>query len=372
MGAGALDDISILDFSRVLAGPLASMVLADLGAAVTKVERPPTGDETRSWSPPVDPSGESTYFQAVNRNKTSVMLDLSDPRDRRRASQLVDSADVIVENFRPGVMESFGLGWHEVHARHPRLVYCSITGFGAGAGATLPGYDLLVQAVGGLMSITGPLDGEPYKVGVAVGDVIAGLFAAVGVLAALHHRNATGEGQRVEIDLLSSLLAGLANQSSAYTAGGVVARRLGNAHPSIAPYELFKTRTDPVAIAVGNDRQFHSLCEVIGERSLARDRRFRTNSDRVSHRDELRTALEARLIARSADDWIAALRRARVPAGPVNDIDGAFRFATELGLAPVISIDRADGTTVRLPRNPITLSATPPSYRLAPPRFPQS
>ncbi|CAA9553670.1 MAG: CAIB/BAIF family protein, partial [uncultured Thermoleophilia bacterium] len=223
--AAALGDLRILDFSRVLAGPFATMLLADLGATVTKVERPGTGDDTRAWGPPFDDAGQATYFDAVNRNKASLVLDLADPHDLAEARRLALESDVLVENFRPGVMDGLGLGYEELRVGNARLVFCSVTGFGRGPGAGLPGYDLLVQAVGGLMSITGPPDGEPQKVGVALVDVLAGLFATVGILAALRHRDATGEGQRVEVDLLSSLLAGLVNQASAFTAGGVTPAR---------------------------------------------------------------------------------------------------------------------------------------------------
>src|SRR5271165_5424558 len=236
--AQALEDLQIVDFSRVLAGPLATMVLADLGASVTKIERPGSGDDTRAWGPPRDADGMATYFQAVNRNKQSVVLDLRDAADVARAQGLVAEADVLVENFRPGLMDDIGLGYADLRDRHPALVYCSITGFGSAtaSAAALPGYDLLVQALGGLMSITGTPDGEPQKVGVALVDVICGLFASIGILAALRHRERTGEGQRVEVDLLSCLLAALVNQGSAYTLAGEVARRMGNAHPSVAPY----------------------------------------------------------------------------------------------------------------------------------------
>jgi crotonobetainyl-CoA:carnitine CoA-transferase CaiB-like acyl-CoA transferase len=239
------------------------MVLADLGAEVVKVERPGVGDDTRAWGPPHADDGTATYFLSVNRNKDSVALDLHDPADAERARRLIATADVVVENFRPGVMDRLGLGWNDLHAAHPRLVYCSITGFGAGAGAALPGYDLLIQALGGLMSVTGPPAGEPQKAGVALVDVITGLFASTGILAALRHRDATGEGQRVELDLLSSLLAALVNQASAYTAAGVVGERMGNAHPSISPYELYGTREGELVLAVGTDRQFAALCDTL-------------------------------------------------------------------------------------------------------------
>jgi crotonobetainyl-CoA:carnitine CoA-transferase CaiB-like acyl-CoA transferase len=372
----ALSDLRILDFSRVLAGPLATMVLADLGAEVLKVERGgrgPIGDDTRAWGPPYDATGQATYFQALNRNKDSVVLDLGDPAGVARALELAASADVIVENFRPGVMDGLGLGYEALAARRPGLVYCSITGFGAEAGATMPGYDLLVQALGGLMSITGAPDGEPQKVGVALVDVIAGLFSAVGILAALRHRDATGEGQRVEVDLLSALLGALVNQASAYTAGGVVAGRMGNQHPSIAPYELLRAADGELVVAVGNDRQFAALCEVLGVAELAGDERFATNPARVAHRAQLGAALEAALAARPVAEWVAALTAARVPAGQVNDIGQAFALAQRLGLEPIVEIPRDGGQPpVRLPRNPIRLSRTPATYRLPPPVLPDS
>ena len=366
----ALRNIRILDFSRVLAGPFATMLLADLGADVIKVERAGTGDDTRAWGPPYDDTGRATYFESVNRNKSSVVLDLADPEDLARARALAREADVVVENFRPGVMQRLGLGDDDLRADNPGLVYCSITGFGFGGGAALPGYDLLIQALGGLMSVTGPADGEPQKVGVALVDVLAGLFASVGILAALRHRDATGEGQRVEVDLLSSLLAALVNQGSAYTAAGVVPHRMGNAHPSIAPYELLATGEGDLVLAVGNDRQFAALCEVLDDGDLAADPRFATNAQRVAHRDELRATLERRLAARPAAEWATALTAARVPAGEVNDIAGAFALAARLGLEPIVEIPRDDGTVARLTRNPIGLSATPPAYRTAPPPLP--
>ena len=363
----SLEGVRVVDFSRVLAGPLATMVLADLGADVTKIERPGGGDETRAWGPPHDAEGVATYFQSVNRGKRSVALDLRDGVARERALELIEDADVVIENFRPGVMDKLGLGCEKLAARNPGLVYCSITGFGSGAGAELPGYDLLIQALGGLMSITGEPDGEPQKVGVALVDVVAGLFATVGILAALRHRDRTGTGQRVDVDLLSSLLAGLVNQASAFTVAGVVAGRMGNAHPSIAPYELFATADREIVLAVGNDRQFRSLAEVVGAPALADDSRFATNEARVVHRAELREALEQRLTTRPRAEWVAALGEASVPAGEVNDIAAAFALAERLGLEPIVEVPRGDGGGVRLPRNPIRLSETPVRYKSAPP-----
>jgi crotonobetainyl-CoA:carnitine CoA-transferase CaiB-like acyl-CoA transferase len=368
----SLDNLTILDFSRVLAGPFATMLLADLGAEVIKVERPGTGDDTRAWGPPYDEEGEATYFLSVNRNKSSVVLDLRNDLDLARARALAAQADVLVENFRPGLLDGFGLGYEDLREDNPPIIYCSITGFGRGAGADLPGYDLLVQALGGLMSITGPRGGEPQKVGVALVDVLAGLFATVGILAAVRHRDRTGQGQRVEVNLLSSLLAALVNQGSGYTVADVVPERMGNAHPSIAPYELFDTAEGALVLAVGNDRQFASLCEVLGTPALATDPRYATNAERVSHRGVLRAELERHLARRPAVDWATQLTAARVPAGVVNDLAGAFTLAAGLGLEPIVEVPRENGGTVKLTRNPIFLSGTPPTYRTAPPRLPTS
>jgi crotonobetainyl-CoA:carnitine CoA-transferase CaiB-like acyl-CoA transferase len=371
MPDSALGRLRILDFSRILAGPLATMTLADLGAEVTKVERPGSGDDTRSWGPPHDAEGEATYFQAVNRNKRSVVLDLGDAGDLAEARRLALAADVVVENFRPGLMAKLGLDYESLAAENPGLVFCSITGFGgSGPGAELPGYDLLVQALGGLMSITGEPEGEPLKVGVALVDVIAGLYAAIGILAALEHRRESGEGQLVEVDLLSALLAGLVNQSSAYTVAGVVPERMGNRHPSIAPYELLRCGAGELVLAVGNDRQFAALCEELGEPDLADDARFATNPARVENRAELQLLLGRALAARPAAEWVELLRARRVPAGVVNDVGAAFQFAERIGLDPIVEVPRKDGPPVHLPRNPIRLSKTPPSYRSAPPRLP--
>jgi crotonobetainyl-CoA:carnitine CoA-transferase CaiB-like acyl-CoA transferase len=366
----ALDNLKILDFSRVLAGPFATMMLADLGATVTKVERPGSGDDTRAWGPPHDADGIATYFDALNRNKSSIALDLGDPADLARARALAAEADVVVENFRPGVMERLGLGDAQLRAEHPGLIYCSISGFGPGAGAAMPGYDLLIQALGGLMSVTGAADGEPQKVGVALVDVLAGLFSSVGILAALHHRERTGEGQLVEVDLLSSLLAALVNQGSAFIAGGVVPQRMGNAHPSVAPYELLATAEGELVLAVGNDRQFAALCTVLGAPGMASEPRFATNADRVAARVVLRAELEVLLAARPAVEWVAELTAARVPAGMVNDVGAAFALAGSLGLDPIVELQREGGSPVAVTRNPIGLSATPVTYRTAPPRLP--
>ncbi|HKZ14237.1 MAG TPA: CoA transferase [Solirubrobacterales bacterium] len=364
--------MKILDFSRVLAGPFATMMLADFGAEVTKVERPGVGDETRSWGPPYDERGEATYFQSVNRNKDSVAIDLGSDEGLAELRRRAGDADVLVENFRPGLMASKGLDYATLRAENPRLVYCSITGFGgSGPGAELPGYDLLVQGLAGLMSITGDPDGEPMKVGVALVDVLSGLFATVGILTALRHRDQTGEGQLVEVDLFSALLAAMVNQGSAYTIAGVVPKRLGNQHPSISPYEVYATGDGELVLAVGNDRQFAALCEVIGAADLPADPRFATNSARVENRKPLGAELERHLAARPAAEWSTELLARRVPAGQVNDLGAAFEFAAGIGLAPTVEIPREDGSTVSLTRNPIRLSASPATYRTAPPLLPE-
>ncbi len=356
----ALDRVLVADFSRVLAGPYATMLLADLGATVVKVERPGAGDDTRAWGPPFAPDGQSTYFHSVNRNKKSIALDLSDAADLQIAQQIAARCDVLVQNYKPGGLTRFGLDYTSVAAVNPDVVYCSISGFGSDEGRDLPGYDLLVQAMGGLMSITG--DQEPTKAGVAVVDVLTGLHATVGILAALRHRDLTGAGQHLEVSLLTALLSSLVNQSSAFVGAGVVPQRMGNAHPSIAPYDLFATADRPMIIAVGNDGQFRRLAEVLGHPDLADDPAFSTNPDRVAHRDALKAALEQVLRTRGADEWQQALTAAGVPCGPINTIEQAFELASRLGLEAVAT---AQGMPVVA--NPVEYTLTPATYRTAPP-----
>ncbi|MEV4835221.1 CoA transferase [Nonomuraea sp. NPDC049486] len=362
----ALDGLLVADFSRVLAGPYATMLLADLGAEVVKVERPGAGDDTRHWGPPYAPGGEATYYLAVNRNKRSIALDLRDEADLEVARALAARADVVVDNFKPGTMERLGLGHETLRALNPGLVSCSVTGFGSGEGAALPGYDLIAQAVGGLMSVTGEPGGEGTKAGVAVVDVITGLHAALGILAALRHRDRTGEGQHVEVSLLSSVLSALANHSSAYAAAGVVPRAMGNRHPSVVPYEVFQAADRPIVIAAGNDRQFVALCEVLERPDLAGDAGYATNAGRVAARDRLVDELNKALAARTADEWFELLTAAGVPCGPINDLAAAFALAGELGLEPKVEIDGVGQVA-----NPIRLGATPPAYRLPPPALGQ-
>ncbi|GAB3468600.1 CaiB/BaiF CoA transferase family protein [Actinophytocola sediminis] len=354
----ALSGVVIADFSRVLAAPYATMMLADLGADVIKVEHPVTGDETRAWGPPF--AGEqATYFLSVNRNKRSFAADLRRDTDRVRA--LVGRADVLVENFRPGTMAGFGLSYADLKEINPRLVYCSISGFGAGPGAALPGYDLLVQAVGGLMSVTGPEPGRPVKTGVALVDVVTGLHAAVGILAALRERETSGEGQLVEVNLLTCLLSSMVNQSAGYTMADVVPGILGDRHPSIAPYEVFATADRPIVVAVGNDRQFARLWAAL---DLAADPRFATNTDRVAHVAELAAVLAERLARRTAGEWFDLLTPLGVPCGPVNDLAAAFDLAEDLELRPRVPLGEVDVVA-----SPIGLSRTPPTYRRPPPRL---
>jgi crotonobetainyl-CoA:carnitine CoA-transferase CaiB-like acyl-CoA transferase len=364
---GPLGGLLVADFSRVLAGPYATMLLGDLGADVVKVEGP-AGDDTRAWMPPLR-GDTSTYYLAINRNKRSVALDFRVPDELAAARALASRADVLVENFRPGGLDRFGLDYRSVRATNPAVVYASITGFGTGAGAALPGYDLVIQAMSGLMSLTGDPAGPPSRAGVALFDVMAGLHTAVGILAALHHRAASGDGQHVEVNLLSSALSGLVNQASAYVAGGVVPHRMGNSHPSLFPYEPLPTADGDLVVIAGNDGQFRKLCEVLGVPALADDPRFTRNRDRTANRDLLRPLLVARLRERSREHWFGVLTAAGVPAGPINTIAEGVAYAASLGLDPVVVPDSDSGTEAGVPsiRNPIGLSATPPSYRLPPP-----
>jgi crotonobetainyl-CoA:carnitine CoA-transferase CaiB-like acyl-CoA transferase len=357
---GPLSGLLVADFSRILAGPYATMLLADLGAQVIKVESP-GGDDTRSWMPPVR-DGVSTYYLGINRNKRSIALDLKNPDDLDVAQRLARRADVLIENFRPGGLKRFGLDYDTVSAANDQIVYASISGFGTGAGAGYPGYDLMVQAISGLMSLTGDPDGPPFRAGISVFDVMAGLHANIGILAALHHRDATGVGQHVEVNLLSSALSGLVNHSSGYVAGGTVPFRMGNAHPSLFPYEPLPTADGELVVIAGNDGQFRKLCQVLDLPELPDDPRFGRNQDRTANRAELRPLLVERLTRRTNDEWFRDLLAAGVPCAPINTIDGGVALADELGLDPVVTVGGVPGV-----RNPITFSSTPASYQLPPP-----
>ncbi|MER5916026.1 CaiB/BaiF CoA-transferase family protein [Streptomyces sp. NPDC001982] len=363
---GPLSGVLVADFSRILAGPYATMLLADMGADVIKVEGP-RGDDTRTWMPPVR-DGVSTYYLGINRGKRSIALDLRDPDDAAAARELAHRADVLIENFKPGGLTPYGLDFEAVKADNPGIVYASISGFGTGAGKHVPGYDLMVQAISGLMSLTGDPDGPPYRAGISVFDVMAGNHAVIGILAALRHRDAIGTGQHIEVNLLSSALTGLVNHSSAYAAGGVVPYRMGNAHLSVFPYEPLPTADNDLIVTAANDGQFHKLCEVLGIPEIADDPRFARNADRTERREELRPILVEQLVKRGAVEWFDLLVEAGVPCGPINTIDGGFAMAERFGLEPIVEVgegDRAVPTT----RHPIRFSETPADYRLPPPEL---
>jgi crotonobetainyl-CoA:carnitine CoA-transferase CaiB-like acyl-CoA transferase len=375
-GTGPLEGILVADLSRVVAGPYATMLLGDLGADVIKVERPDSGDDTRGFGPPfVD--GDSSYYLAINRNKRGVAWDLGSEEGRRKARRLAERADVVVENFRPGTAARFGLAYEDISAVNPRVVYCSVSGFGTtGKGAELPGYDFLLQGVGGLMSITGDAGGEPRKVGVAVVDVLTAQFAANAIVAALYERERSGLGQRVEVDLLSCLLSALINQASTYVTTGTVPRAMGNRHPSIAPYETLHASDRLLVVAIANDGQFAAFARAIGLGWMADDERFARNAGRVAHREVMLAIVQAELHERPAADWVPVIQGAGVPCGVVNDIAQAFELAESLGLDPVVHLERsgkAHAAPAGVPsgasqvRNPMGFSRTPPSYRLAPP-----
>jgi crotonobetainyl-CoA:carnitine CoA-transferase CaiB-like acyl-CoA transferase len=342
------------------------MLLGDLGATVIKVEKADSGDDTRAWGPPFAVDGMSTYFHSVNRNKESFSADLDDPIDRARVQLLAYHADVVVENFKVGSLARFGLDYAAVEARNPRAIYCSISGFGSGRGADLPGYDLLVQATSGLMSITG--DREPTKVGVAVVDVVTGLHACVAILAALHEREVSGLGQHVEVTLLTSALSALVNQASSVLGAGIIPGLMGNAHPSIAPYEVYPTADRSIVIAVGNDQQFAALCSVVGNPEWATDPRFCTNTDRVAHRDELRQELSRVLERAPADHWHEHMTHAGIPCGPINDIAEGLDMARRLGLSPQPTASDASDPVAHV-APPFHLSRTTAEYRHRPPRL---
>jgi crotonobetainyl-CoA:carnitine CoA-transferase CaiB-like acyl-CoA transferase len=359
---GPLTGLLVADFSRILAGPYASMLMADMCAEVVKVEGP-AGDDTRTWSPPLR-GDVATYYLGINRNKRSIALDFADADDRALAQELAARADIVLENFRPGSLAKFGLDYDSVASANPAVIYASITGFGSGGGAALPGYDLIVQAISGLMSLTGDPDGPPYRSGISVFDVMSGMQTTIGILAALQHRHRTGTGQHVEVNLLATALSGMVNQTSAYVAGDVVPHRMGNAHPSLFPYEPLPTADGDLIVTAGNNRQFANLCKVLGVPELADDERFRTNQDRTAHREELRPLLVERLRTRGRMEWFRDLLAAGVPCGPINTVEEGVAFADHLGLDPVIRVGARGTPSIR---NPVTFSETPTRYDLPPP-----
>lgn len=365
---GPLEGLIVADLSRVLAGPYCSMLLADMGATVIKVESA-AGDDTRTWKPPElvrDGVATSTYYLSVNRNKRSIVLNFKDPDDVALVHELFRRADIALENFMPGSLAKFGLDYETAREINPALIYLSISGFGSAEGAKLPGYDLVVQAVSGLMSLTGEPDGPPYRAGIALFDVMTGLHGTIGVLAALEQRRRTGEGQHVEVNLLSSALSGLVNHSGGYTAAGVVPFRMGNAHPSVYPYQPLPTKDRDVIVAAGNDRQFRAFCEVIGAPEIADDPRFAVNADRTANRDVLHPILVERLAEFGADELFERLNAAGVPCGPINTIGEGVELAERLGLAPRVTVGDGD-RAVDLVRHPIDFSGSEIRYDLPPP-----
>lgn len=362
--SGPLAGIVVADFSRVLAGPYATMLLADLGATVIKVESP-AGDDTRQWMPPAR-DGISTYYMSVNRNKHSVTLDLTDADHLETAYQIIDRADVFIENWKPGGLKKFGLDPASVARRWPEVIHSSITGFGSTGGASMPGYDLLAQALSGMMAITGAPDGPPQRSGVAVFDVVTGMHAAIGVLAALQERSASGKGQHLEVNLLSSALSSLVNQTAGYAAAGNIPTRQGNDHPSLFPYGPFKAKDRELVITCGNDRQFGRLMEQLGCPEVATDPRFLTMQDRNTNRETLREIIETQLAHDTAKAWFDKLQAVQVPCAPILGIDGGIEFATEIGLEPIVTAG-AGNTAVPTIKHPINFSRTEARYDKAPP-----
>ncbi len=375
---GALSHIRVLDLTRVLAGPWCAQTLADFGADVIKVERPGAGDDTRHWGPPYlkDADGadtaEAAYYLAANRNKRSVTIDIATPEGQQIVRELAAQSDVVLENYKVGQLKKYGLDYASLRAVKPDLVYCSVTGFGqTGPYAHRAGYDFIVQGIGGFMSITGERDGEPgggpQKAGVAIADLATGLYSTIAVLAALAHRDRTGEGQYIDMALLDVQVALLANMNTNFLASGKPPVRWGNAHPNIVPYQTFQTRDGWIIVAVGNDGQFRKFVEAGGRPELADDERFATNPSRVRHRDTLVPILAEMVKARGKADWIAVLEAAGVPCGPINDLDEVFDNEQVVARGMQVSLPHPCGADVKLVRNPIRMSATPPDARTAPP-----
>lgn len=370
----ALAGVRVLDLTRVLAGPWCTQVLADLGADVVKVERPGSGDDTRGWGPPFlrdadgNETGESAYYLCTNRNKRSLAVDIATEEGQAVIRRLASESDVLVENFKVGDMARYRLDASTLRAANPRLVYCSITGFGQdGPYARRAGYDFAIQGLGGLMGVTGAANGEPQKVGVAVADLFTGMYATVAILAALRHRDATGEGQVIDMALLDAQVAMLANLGSHYLVGGEVPPRQGNAHANIVPYQVFAVADGHIIVAVGNDRQFVRLCELLDLAALAGDPRYATNAARVRHRDALVPLLQDAFHARERQGWLALLEAAGIPCGPVNDIADVFADPQVKARDMVTCIEHPHAGAVPLVASPLKLSATPVDLRHAPP-----
>jgi crotonobetainyl-CoA:carnitine CoA-transferase CaiB-like acyl-CoA transferase len=364
-----LDGLTVLDLTRVLSGPYCTMLLGDMGARVVKVERPGAGDDTRAWGPPFV-GGESSYFLSINRNKESVALDFKHPDGRRVLDALIARADVLVENFAPGTLDRLGLGYAELAARHPRLVYASITGFGAtGPRRDRPGYDAVVQAEGGLMSLTGPADGEPYRLGVAIADIVAGLFAVQGITLALLVRERTGKGQYVDVGMLDAVVSLLTYQAGIHFTTGATPRRAGNRHPSIAPYDTYAASDGTLVLAVGNDGQWQTFCRLTGETALGSDERFTTNAARVLHEPQLRAVLARLMVTRARHEWIELLVPAGVPCASVRTLDEVLRDPQVAAREMIQVIDHPAAGALTLLGIPIKLSDTPGAIRRPPPRL---
>ncbi len=361
-----LQGIRVLDLSRVLAGPYCTMVLGDLGAEVIKVE-PPEGDETRGWGPPFA-GGESAYYLCVNRNKRGMVVNLKTEDGKNILRELAMQSDVLVENFRPGTLEKFGLDYEALHELNPKLIYCSITGFGqTGSLRDKPGYDFMIQAMGGVMSITGEPEGEPMKAGVAIADLFAGQNAVIAILAALQARAMTGRGQHIDVSLFDSQLGWLANVASNYLISGNLPKRHGNAHPNIVPYQSFQASGGWFAIAVGNDRQFVRFCDVLGKPEIAMDKRFSTNSERVKNRDELIPLLKSIFVTRSASEWLDILEQAEIPCGPINNLEQVFSLPQVKEREMIVNMKHPTIGDLPLVGSPLKMSETPVEYRLPPP-----
>jgi formyl-CoA transferase len=364
---GPLDGIRVLDLSRVLAGPYAAMTLGDMGADIIKIEQPGEGDETRAWGPPWA-GGESAYFLSINRNKRGITLNLKAEGGRRVFLDLVRQADILIDNFKLGTLERMGLGDDALWAVNERLIHAAITGFGpVGPYAAYPGYDFVIQAMSGIMSITGEPDGEPMKVGVAIVDVTAGLFTVNAVLAALHARGQTGRGQRVEVSLLEAAMAWLVNVGSNYLVSGQPPKRYGNAHPNIVPYQPFRAKDRPLALAVANPRQFRTFCELAGRPELADDPRFHTNADRLANREALISEIQSLIEQRTAAEWLALLNENNIPAGPINTVPEAFADPQVQALGIVHTLPHPTAGEVKLVGPPFRFSETPAAPRSAPP-----
>ena len=363
----ALSDVVVIDLSRVLAGPYCTMILGDLGATVIKVEQPGKGDDTRHFGPPYI-SGESAYYLGLNRNKRSITLDFSVPEDKERLLELIRTATVLVENFRPGTLEKQGLGYEALKALNPGLIYCSISGYGStGPYASRPGYDFVAQAESGIMSVTGAIDGEPMRVGVPVGDVSAGMFGCMAILAALRVRDRTGKGQFIDISLLETTTSLLSNVSSNYLISGEEAQRYGNGHPNIVPYQAFRTRDGYVVVACGNDRLYQGLCRLLGRDDLGADPRFASNPQRVRNREELVPVLQEEFLQRDTGDWLPELRAAGIPCGPINSVGQVFNDPHMQARGFVWECEHPTAGTIRLSGSPIHLSETPTRLYKAPP-----